>query len=151
MKTGQDFMLFPCDKFGVPGFENGAGASPMSPDLISDSFCAEIFLPGTFCLELALFCLLNFHKGSRQKLLSGFFPLRGYPSPPYRYHLSGKYFCSKKHSKIGGYPAPPLTENHPAQKPLAEMGVPPPPYPPNGQSFSQKTLSGKGGYPPPPP
>ena len=28
-------------------------------------------------------------------------------------------------SGIGGYPPPPLTENHPAQKPLAERGVPP--------------------------
>ena len=28
-------------------------------------------------------------------------------------------------SGIGGYPPPPLTENHPAQKPLAEMGVTP--------------------------
>ena len=25
-------------------------------------------------------------------------------------------------SGIGGYPLPPLTENHPAQKPLAEIG-----------------------------
>ena len=66
-------MLFPCDKFGVPGFENGAGASPMSPDLISDSFCAEIFLPGTFCLELALFCLLNFHNVPRRLLPRHFF------------------------------------------------------------------------------
>ena len=30
-------------------------------------------------------------------------------------------------SGIGEYPLPPLTENHPAQKPLAERGVPPPP------------------------
>ena len=29
-------------------------------------------------------------------------------------------------SGIGGYPPPPLTENHPAQKPLAEMGGTPP-------------------------
>ena len=29
-------------------------------------------------------------------------------------------------SGIGGYPPPSLTENHPAQKPLAEMGVTPP-------------------------
>ena len=28
-------------------------------------------------------------------------------------------------SGIGGYPPPPLTENHPAQKPV-ERGVPPP-------------------------
>ena len=28
-------------------------------------------------------------------------------------------------SRIGGYPPPPLTENHPAQKPLAERGPPP--------------------------
>ena len=27
-------------------------------------------------------------------------------------------------SGIGGCPPPPLTENHPAQKPLAQMGVP---------------------------
>ena len=30
-------------------------------------------------------------------------------------------------SGIGGYPPSPLTENHPAQKPLAEMGGTPPP------------------------
>ena len=30
-------------------------------------------------------------------------------------------------SGIGGYPPPPLTENHPAQKPLAKMGGTPPP------------------------
>ena len=29
-------------------------------------------------------------------------------------------------SGIGGYPPPPLKENHPAQKPIAERGVPPP-------------------------
>ena len=29
--------------------------------------------------------------------------------------------------ELGGYPPPPLTENHPAQKPLAEMGGTPPP------------------------
>ena len=28
---------------------------------------------------------------------------------------------------LGYPPPPPLTENHPAQKPLAEMGVPPSP------------------------
>ena len=28
---------------------------------------------------------------------------------------------------IGGYPPPPLTENHPAQKPLVERGGTPPP------------------------
>ena len=30
-------------------------------------------------------------------------------------------------SGIGGYPPPPLTENHPAQKPSAEMGGTPSP------------------------
>ena len=30
-------------------------------------------------------------------------------------------------SGIGGYPPPPLTENHPAQNPLAEMGGTPAP------------------------
>ena len=30
-------------------------------------------------------------------------------------------------SRIGGYPPPLLTENHPAEKPLAEMGGTPPP------------------------
>ena len=30
-------------------------------------------------------------------------------------------------SGIGGYPPPPLTENHPAQKPLAERGGTPAP------------------------
>ena len=50
---------------------------------------------------------LDFHfrppKGRFQKLLSGFFPLRRYPTPP-----------------------TPLTENHFAKKPLAERGGPPP-------------------------
>ena len=36
--------------------------------------------------------------------------------------FSGIFF-----SGIGGYPPPPLTENHPAQKPLAEMGGTPNP------------------------
>ena len=40
-------------------------------------------------------------KGGLQKLLSGFFPLRGYPQHP---------------------PPTPLTENHFAKKPLAERG-----------------------------
>ena len=31
-------------------------------------------------------------------------------------------------AELWGTPFPPLTENHPAQKPLAEMGVPPPLY-----------------------
>ena len=35
-------------------------------------------------------------------------------------------------SGIGGYPPPPLTENHPAQKSLAERGGTPPPL--NGKS-----------------
>ena len=35
-------------------------------------------------------------------------------------------------SGIGGYPPPPLTENHPAQKPLAERGGTPPPL--NGKN-----------------
>ena len=39
-----------------------------------------------------------------------------------------KLFFSKIFlSGIGGYPLPPLTENHPAPKPLAEMGGTPPP------------------------
>ena len=39
-----------------------------------------------------------------------------------KYLLSSGIFLSG----IGGYPPPPLTENHHAQKPLAEMGVSPP-------------------------
>ena len=35
-------------------------------------------------------------------------------------------------SRIGGYPLPPLTENHPAQKPLAEIGGTHPPL--NGKN-----------------
>ena len=54
-----------------------------------------------------------------------------------------------------------LMENHPTQKPLAEMGGTPPPLavsllsfsgtpsPLNGKSFCPKTCSGNGGYPPP--
>ena len=34
--------------------------------------------------------------------------------------------------RIGGYPPPPLSENHPAQKPLAESGGYPPPL--NGKN-----------------
>ena len=30
-------------------------------------------------------------------------------------------------AELGGTPLPPLTENHPAQKPLGEMGGTPPP------------------------
>ena len=41
-------------------------------------------------------------KATFQKLLSEFFPLRGYPPPP--------------------RPPTPLTENHVAKKPLAERG-----------------------------
>ena len=40
-----------------------------------------------------------------------------------KYLLFSKIFFSG----IGGYPLPPLTENYPAQKPLAEMGGCPPP------------------------
>ena len=39
------------------------------------------------------------HKGARQKLLSGFCPLRGYP-------LNGQSFCQKTLSGQGGYPPP---------------------------------------------
>ena len=35
-------------------------------------------------------------------------------------------------AELGGAPLPPLTENHPAQKPLAERGGTPPPL--NGQN-----------------
>ena len=47
-------------------------------------------------------------KGTLQKLLSGFFPLRGYPPPPPN-PLDGKSFCQKNLSGKGGYPPPPLT------------------------------------------
>ena len=39
-----------------------------------------------------------------------------------KYLLFSRIFLSG----IGGYPPPPLTENHPANKPLAEMGGTPP-------------------------
>ena len=48
-------------------------------------------------------------KGSFQKLLSGFFPLRGYPPTPYP--LNGKSFCQKTLCGKGGYPPSPLTKN----------------------------------------
>ena len=57
-------------------------------------------------------------KGRCQKLLSGFFPLRGYPPPP--------------------PPPTPLTENHFAKKPLAERGVHPPPKRKIAENFPQK-------------
>ena len=40
--------------------------------------------------------------------------------------LKSLLFCGIFLSGIGGYPLPPLTENHSAQKPLVELGVPPP-------------------------
>ena len=56
-------------------------------------------------------------------------------------------------SGIGGYPPPPLTENHPALKPIAESGdTPLPPLTDNHPA--QKPLAEKGGpsnRPPPPP
>ena len=45
-------------------------------------------------------------KGGCQKLLSGFFPLRGYPPLPYP--LNGKSFCQKTLSGKGGYTPSPL-------------------------------------------
>ena len=41
---------------------------------------------------------------------------------------SAKTFRKRKNfpQVFAPLPPPPLTENHPAQKPLAEMGVPPP-------------------------
>ena len=42
-------------------------------------------------------------------------------------------------SGIGGYPLPPLTDNHCAQKSLAERGVPPPL---NGQNPLKRFLTG---------
>ena len=41
--------------------------------------------------------------------------------------LKNLFFSGIFLSGIGGHPPPPLTDNHPAQKPLADMGVPPPP------------------------
>ena len=41
--------------------------------------------------------------------------------------LKNLFFSGIFLSRIGRYPPPPLTENHPAQKPLAEMGGTPPP------------------------
>ena len=48
----------------------------------------------TFCWTLL--------KGTFQKLLSGFFPLRGSPSYP----LNGKSFCQKTLGRKGGTPPP---------------------------------------------
>ena len=45
---------------------------------------------------------LSWKKGTRQKLLSGFYPLRGYPPSP---------------------PPTPLTDNHFPKKPLVDRGV----------------------------
>ena len=41
-------------------------------------------------------------QGVRQKLLSGFFLLRGYPPPPHLLPPSGKSFCQKNLSGNGG-------------------------------------------------
>ena len=48
-----------------------------------------------------------------------------------KYLLFSRIFLSG----IGGAPPPPLTEKHPAQKPLAERGVPPPL---NGQNLLKR-------------
>ena len=44
-------------------------------------------------------------KGACQKLLSGFFPLMGYPPPPTP--LAENHFSRKPLAEIGGTPAPP--------------------------------------------
>ena len=46
--------------------------------------------------------ILECRKGTRQKLLSGFYPLRGYPSPPYPLNFAKKNLSGK-----GGVPPPP--------------------------------------------
>ena len=46
-------------------------------------------------------------------------------------------------AELRGYPPPPLTENHPAQKPLAEMGGTPPPL--TESHCAQKSLAEGGG------
>ena len=43
------------------------------------------------------------YKGGRQKLLSGFFSVKGVPPP---YPLNGKSFCQKTLSGKGGTPSP---------------------------------------------
>ena len=48
----------------------------------------------------------SIYKGSFQKLLSGFFPLSGYPPPP-PYPFNRKSFCQKTLSGRGGYNPPP--------------------------------------------
>ena len=94
------------------------------------------------------------NKGSFQKLLSGFFPLRGYPpSPPYP--LNGKSFCQKTLSGKGGTP-PPLNGKSPkkisknssflADFFLNGIGKYPPPLTEN--HCAQKSLADRGGYPP---
>ena len=40
-------------------------------------------------------------EGSRQKVLSEFFPVRGQPPAP-PFPLNGKLVCQKKHSRFGG-------------------------------------------------
>ena len=40
--------------------------------------------------------------------------------------LNTSFLAGFSLAELGGTPLPPLTENHPAQKPLAEMGGTPP-------------------------
>ena len=56
-----------------------------------------------YIIDMSKIC--RYYKGSCQKRFSGFFPLRGYPPPPYP--LNGKSFCQKTLSGKGGYPPPP--------------------------------------------
>ena len=51
----------------------------------------------------------NPSKGARQKLLSVFFPLRGYPPLPTP--LMENHFSKKPLAEKGGIPRPPLTES----------------------------------------
>ena len=52
----------------------------------------------------------DINQGGRQKLPSGFFPLRGYP-PPSPTLLAENYFAKKTLAERGGTTPPPLTEN----------------------------------------
>ena len=115
-------------------------------------FCAHLFLSLTTCLSTPsrIWNSSLGYKGRCQKVLSGFFSIKG--KPFCQKTLSGKlpknflkkwvkrgqnrrflaknsvFFADFFLNGIGGYP-PPLTENHCAQKPLTERGVPPPPLP----------------------
>ena len=86
----------------------GRGGGPR-PALVRSNFHGDLHHPAIGgCHHPPTRFRLVGHKGGRQKLLGGFFQLRGYPPP-----LAQNSFAKKPLADMGGDPPPPtLTENH---------------------------------------